>query len=127
MDVEVDRAGMVRVLGHRALEFRDDLVGVPFASPAAILPVIPWLRIHHRFGMDHGEFDVVRKAPCDFAHRVGPGFVERRPVGGGIGRITGRQSSDERLLLVVCVARQSFAPAQAPQGPAHSPLDPSAR
>ncbi len=76
---------MVRVLGQGALEFGDDLVRTPLCLPATVRPVIPRLRVHHRFSVKNGQFDVLWKALGDLSERLRPGFVQRRTVRLGAG------------------------------------------
>src|SRR3954471_16223516 len=87
MDVEVNGAGMVWVLGHRALKLGHDLVRAPFRLPAAVRPIIPRLGVHHGFGMKNSNLDVLWKALGDVSERIRPSLVERRAVHLGIGRI----------------------------------------
>src|SRR5215217_4592636 len=99
MDVKVNGAGMVWVLGHRALKLCHDLARTPFRLPTAVGPVIPRLGVHHGFGMKNGDLGVVRKALGDVSERIRPGYVESGAIRLGISRIPLGQSGDERLLL----------------------------
>src|SRR3954463_11818307 len=77
MDVEVNGAGMVWVLGHHALKLGHDRVCASFRLPTAVGPVIPRLGVHHGFGMKNGDLGVVRKALGDVSERIRPGLVQR--------------------------------------------------
>ena len=101
--------GMVWVLGHGALEVGHDLVRSSFRLPAAVGPVVPWLGVHHRFGMEHGDLSVVRKAFGDVSERIRPSFVERGTIGLGISRIPLGQSGDKRLFLGAGLAASACA------------------
>jgi hypothetical protein len=86
VDVEVQRAGMIRILGDDALEGGDDLLGARLWRPIG-RPEVPGPQVHHRIGEEGGDLEVVRELPGGLAHRVGVGAVELGALGRGIGRV----------------------------------------
>jgi hypothetical protein len=56
---------MVRVLGQGALKFGHDLIRAPFRLSTSICPIIPTLRVRHRFSVMNTDLDVLWKALGD--------------------------------------------------------------
>ena len=83
MDVEVDGAGVVGVLGQDPLQGRHDRDALRIGLLAALLPVVPRAQIHDRLGKQGGDLHVVRVCGRRLAHGVRVGAVERRAVGFG--------------------------------------------
>ena len=98
VDVEVDRADMVRIPRQHAFERRHDRRTLRLGLTAARLPIIPRAQIHQRFGMEHRDVVVVRELCRDLAHGGRVGRVERRAVGLRVCRVAGCERGDQGLL-----------------------------
>ena len=97
MDVEVQRQGMVRILGEHALEACDHLLRLGLRFPIGT-PVIPGHGVHERLGVDGGRCAVLRVGRGHGAHGLRPGLVQRRPRRFRVAVVALIQRLDQRLL-----------------------------
>ena len=100
MDVEMDRAGVIRLRRQDSFEELQGAGGPALRFMPARLPIIPWLGDHGRLGGQHGNLKIVGIFVGKERHRIGKGGIERRALGSLIVRIAKRQRSDQCALLV---------------------------
>jgi hypothetical protein len=93
MDVEVERARMLRTGPHHALERRQDLRGLGLHG-AVGLPQVPRAKVHEGVREQRRRVEVVWEALAHLAHRVGVRAVKRRAIGRRRGGVALRQRLD---------------------------------
>src|SRR3954454_23205465 len=64
VNVEVDRADMVRCPGKNSLKRWDDRRALRVRLPAALPPIVPRAEVHHRLGVESSDLVVVGEALC---------------------------------------------------------------
>ena len=97
VDVEVERAGVLGVRPHDALEGRQDLGGLRLHA-AVGLPEVPGPEVHESVGEQRGGIEIVGEALRHVTHRIRVLSVQRRPVPGRRGRVPRGERLDERPL-----------------------------
>ena len=100
--------GWLGLRRQHALQGRHDRCTLRVRVVAARLPVIPGAEIHHRLGIERGDFVVVGKLLRDLRHFAGVGCVERRASGLRIVAVTHCERADQRLLAGARLARKCF-------------------
>jgi hypothetical protein len=98
VDVEVQRARMVRRLAQHRLQRGYDIGAMAFRRLGVGLPVVPRLGVHHRLGVEGRRVEVGGVLAPELAHRCSIGLVQRMAVGLGILRIAAREGRDPGLL-----------------------------
>ena len=96
MDVEVQRAGMIRTLRNHFFGERDNF-GRAIIGRSVFCPVTPRAQVHHRFNVKHRDVIVVGELEVHVAHGVGIGNVVRSALF-SFSRVAKLQSIDEGLL-----------------------------
>ncbi len=98
VDIQMICARMPGVALQHGLERGDDCRTAAFGLRACSLPVVPWLRIHQRLGVEGLDGVVGGKARRYRLHRVCIRFVERRAIRLGIGRVALAERLDQRAI-----------------------------
>ena len=116
VDVEMDGVGVAGVRGQRLLQRRHQVGLSRLRRPPVLLPVVPGREVHQRVAVEGEDVRIAREAPGNLGHGLGIGGIERRPVGGGIGRVAPGERLDQRSLAFNRRSAQR-----------HGPLDPRHR
>ena len=104
------------------LQGGDDLSAVALRRLAVRLPIVPGLRVHHRFGVEHAGIEIVRMIAATPAHGLREGFVELGAVGLGIWRVARRKRLDPFALFGRGVILQRLGALQRLPGRRHRVL-----
>ena len=99
VDVEVQRTRVIRIACDHPLEHGEHLGGAALGLGAPGLPVVPGLRVHHGFGVEHEDRVVTGILGGHGLHRVGVGGVERGALGLRVRRVALLEGRDHRAIL----------------------------
>ncbi|TIL81179.1 MAG: hypothetical protein E5Y81_03930 [Mesorhizobium sp.] len=97
MDIEMDRAGMIRIARQHPLQRGHKLDRVRLWRCSAVKPVVPGHQVHKRVSVEHGDLVILRMAVCQFRHRRGIGLVQGALVGRSIGAVALGERGDKVL------------------------------
>ena len=103
VNVVVNRAGMVRILGEHALQCGHDGDALRVRLAPAGLPVVPWAEIHDGLGVENRDFVVLREFRGDLAHGPGIRGIQRLAVRPWVLRVARRDRRNQRLLARACL------------------------
>jgi hypothetical protein len=102
--VEVQRAGVLRVLPRDGRHALDDVADGAVGLAGLGVPPVPGQRAHHRVGIQRDDVRVVGKLPQHVGHRGGVGVLLRVELAVGLARAAHRAAHRLEGLLHALVA-----------------------